>query len=82
MSATSRPATTTAWRHDGETPEAYGLRAAQALEDEILRLGPETVMAFIAEPVVGATAGALPPAPGYFARIREICDRYGVLADP
>ncbi|EBA10066.1 aspartate aminotransferase family protein [Sagittula stellata] len=67
------------YRHDGESLEAYGLRAAQALEDEILRLGPDTVMAFMAEPVVGATAGALPPAPGYFKRIRDICDRYGVL---
>ncbi len=67
------------YRHDGESLEDYGLRAAQALEDEILRLGPETVMAFMAEPVVGATAGALTPAPGYFRRIREICDRYGVL---
>ncbi|WP_413717985.1 aspartate aminotransferase family protein [Silicimonas sp. MF1-12-2] len=67
------------YRRDDESPEAYGLRAAQALEDEILRLGPETVMAFMAEPVVGATAGALPPAPGYFKRIREICDKYGVL---
>lgn len=66
-------------RRDGESPEAYGLRAAQALEDEILRLGPDTVMAFMAEPVVGATLGAVPPAPGYFKRIREICDRYGVL---
>ncbi|WHZ35410.1 aspartate aminotransferase family protein [Sagittula sp. MA-2] len=66
-------------RHDGESLEDYGLRAAQALEDEILRLGSETVMAFMAEPVVGATAGALTPAPGYFRRIREICDRYGVL---
>ena len=66
-------------REDGESAEAYGLRAAQALEDEILRLGPETVMAFMAEPVVGATLGAVPPAPGYFKRIREICDRYGVL---
>lgn len=66
-------------RHDGESLEDYGLRAAQALEDEILRLGPETVMAFMAEPVVGATAGALAPAPGYFRKIREICDRYGVL---
>ena len=63
----------------GETLEAYGLRAANALETEILRLGPETVMAFMAEPVVGATAGALTPAPGYFKRIREICDQYGVL---
>ena len=64
---------------DGESLEAYGQRAAQALEDEILRLGPETVAAFVAEPVVGATAGALVPAPGYFKRIREICDQYGVL---
>ena len=67
------------YRREDESPEEYGLRAAQALEDEILRVGPDTVMAFMAEPVVGATAGALAPAPGYFRRIREICDRYGVL---
>jgi adenosylmethionine-8-amino-7-oxononanoate aminotransferase len=67
------------YRRDDESPEDYGKRAAQALEDEILRLGPETVMAFMAEPVVGATAGALAPAPGYFRHIRDICDRYGVL---
>jgi adenosylmethionine-8-amino-7-oxononanoate aminotransferase len=66
-------------KRDDETLEAYGRRAADALETEILRLGPETVMAFIAEPVVGATAGAVPPAPGYFRRIREICNRHGVL---
>ncbi len=67
------------WRHEGESPEQYGRRAADALEAEILRLGPDSVMAFMAEPVVGATLGAAPPAPGYFKRIREICDRYGVL---
>jgi adenosylmethionine-8-amino-7-oxononanoate aminotransferase len=66
-------------RRDDESPEAYGRRAADELEAEILRLGPETVMAFIAEPVVGATAGAVPAVPGYFKRIREICDRHGVL---
>ena len=66
-------------RRDGETPEAYGLRVADELEAEILRLGSETVMAFVAETVVGATAGAVPPVPGYLARIREICTRYGVL---
>ena len=66
-------------RQEGESLEEYGLRAANALEAEILRVGPETVMAFMAEPVVGATAGALAPAPGYFKRIREICDKYGVL---
>ncbi len=64
---------------DDETLEAYGLRAANALEHEILRLGPETVMGFIAEPVVGATLGAVAAAPGYFKRIREICDQYGIL---
>ena len=67
------------FRDPGESAEDYGRRAADALEAEIQRLGPETVMAFIAEPVVGATLGAVPPAPGYFRRIREICDRYGVL---
>ncbi len=66
-------------RRDGETEEEYGIRAADELEAEILRLGPDTVIAFIAETVVGATIGAVPPAPGYFRRIREICDRYGVL---
>lgn len=66
-------------REEGETAEAYGLRVADALEAEILRLGPESVMAFVAEPVVGATMGAVPAVPGYFARIREICDRHGVL---
>ncbi len=66
-------------RREGESDEAYGLRVADELEQKILELGPETVMAFIAEPVVGATAGALVPVDGYFRRIREICDRYGVL---
>jgi adenosylmethionine-8-amino-7-oxononanoate aminotransferase len=66
-------------RQDGETKEAYGLRVANELEAEILRLGPDTVMAFMAEPVVGATAGAVPAVPGYLRRIREICDQYGVL---
>ena len=63
----------------GETPEQYGARMAQALEDEIQRRGPDTVAAFIAEPVVGATMGAVTAAPGYFRRIREICNRHGVL---
>lgn len=66
-------------RADGETPEAYGQRVADELETELQRLGPETVIAFVAEPVVGATAGAVPAVPGYFKRIREICDRHGIL---
>lgn len=66
-------------RAEGESATEYGQRAAQELEDEILRLGPDTVMAFMAEPVVGATLGAVPAVEGYFKRIREICDQYGVL---
>ena len=63
----------------GESLEDYGLRAANELEAELLRLGPETVIGFVAEPVVGATMGAVPAVPGYFKRIREICDQYGIL---
>jgi len=63
---------------DGETPAEYGQRAANELEIKLLELGPNNVAAFIAETVVGATAGGVPPAPGYFKRIREICDKYGV----
>ena len=66
-------------RRDEESEVAYGERVANELEAEILRLGPETVAAFIAEPVVGATLGAVPAVDGYFKRIREICDQYGVL---
>ena len=66
-------------KRDDESEEQYGLRVANELEAAIKEYGAETVMAFIAEPVVGATAGALPAVPGYFKRIREICDRYGVL---
>lgn len=67
------------FRRDEETEEEYGRRVADELETEILRLGAGTVAAFVAEPVVGATIGTVPPVPGYFRRIREICDRHGVL---
>ncbi len=66
-------------RRDDESEGAYGRRVADELEQALLALGPETVIGFVAEPVVGATAGALPAVPGYFRRIREICGRYGVL---
>ncbi len=66
-------------RRDGETDAAYGLRVADELESALLELGPETVIGFVAETVVGSTIGAATAAPGYFARIRDICDRYGVL---
>ncbi|MCZ6470972.1 MAG: aspartate aminotransferase family protein [Gammaproteobacteria bacterium] len=64
---------------DSETEFDYGQRVANELETEINRLGAEQVMAFVAEPVVGATMGAVTAVSGYFTRIREICDAYGVL---
>jgi adenosylmethionine-8-amino-7-oxononanoate aminotransferase len=66
-------------RQPQESEEDYGRRAADALEAKIRELGVDSVIAFVAETVVGATIGAVPPAPGYFKRVREICDRYGVL---
>ena len=63
----------------GETEEDYGRRVADELEAVIVELGPGTVAAFIAETVVGASAGVVPPVPGYFRRVRQICDRHGVL---
>jgi len=64
---------------DDETAEAYVDRLVAEIDDEITRLGPETVMAFVAEPVVGATLGAVPAVDGYFKRVREVCDRHGIL---
>jgi hypothetical protein len=66
-------------RHAGESEAAYGERLAAELETEIAALGGERVMAFVAETVVGATLGAVPPVPGYFRRVREVCDRHGIL---
>ncbi len=63
----------------GESPEQYGLRLAQELEAAILGHGPDSVIAFVAETVGGATAGVLTPVPGYFKAVREVCDRHGVL---
>lgn len=62
-----------------ESDEHFTTRLAQELEAEILRLGADEVMAFVAEPVVGATLGAVAAVPGYFRKIREVCDRHGVL---
>jgi adenosylmethionine-8-amino-7-oxononanoate aminotransferase len=66
-------------RTAGESPEAYGERLARELEDTIAKAGGEQVIAFVAETVGGATAGALTSPPGYFRRVREICDRHGIL---
>ena len=66
-------------RDADETAEACGLRVADELDAKVAELGAENVIAFIAETVVGATSGAVPPVRGYFRRIREICDRHGIL---
>jgi len=79
-------------REDGHIPPAYCYRCwygkscgncqmecAYALEEEILKAGPETVAAFIAEPVVGTALGGVPAPEGYFRIVREICDKYDVL---
>lgn len=66
-------------KKDDETDFEFGQRVANELDEEINRLGAENVMAFVAEPVVGATLGAVPAVEGYFKRIREICDEHDVL---
>ncbi|MGU7841564.1 aspartate aminotransferase family protein [Burkholderia sp. AW33-5] len=63
----------------GETDEAYAQRLADELERKIVELGAENVAAFVAETVVGATAGAVPPVRSYLKKIRAVCDKYGVL---
>jgi len=66
-------------RRADETAEEYGARLSRELSGKIDELGGKNVIAFIAETVVGATLGAVPPVPGYFKRVREICDRHGIL---
>ncbi len=67
------------WCEDGETDQAYVARLAAELDAAITSLGGDKVIGFVAEPVVGATLGAVPPVPGYFEAVREVCDRHGVL---
>ena len=66
-------------KRDDETESDFVARLAAELEAEFQRLGPDTVAAFIAEPVVGATAGCVPAPEGYFRAVREICNRHGAL---
>lgn len=70
-----------AYRERGarETDAEFATRLADELDAEIQDAGPERVIAFVAETVVGATSGAVEPVEGYFRKIREVCDRYGVL---
>src|SRR5712675_3726607 len=66
-------------KRDDETEADFVARLAAELEAVFQRLGPDTVAAFMAEPVVGATAGCVPPPEGYFRAVRDICDRHGAL---
>ena len=66
-------------QREDETEDAYAGRLAAELEAAIVEAGPDRVAAFVAETVVGATMGAVPPVQGYFRKIRDVCDRHGVL---
>ncbi|HTL26466.1 MAG TPA: aspartate aminotransferase family protein [Burkholderiales bacterium] len=66
-------------KNERESDSQYAERLAQELEAAIVELGRDSVIAFVAETVAGATLGAVPPVAGYFKRVREVCDRYGVL---
>ena len=67
------------WKETDETDGQYADRLAQELDDKINELGPETVAAFVCEPVVGATMGAVPGVEGYLGKIKAVCERHGVL---
>ncbi len=73
------PAPTCYLDRDSLTHDERGLRYANLLHEEILRQGPETVLAFIMEPIGGASTGALVAPDSYYLRIREICDEFGIL---
>lgn len=64
---------------DNLTEEARGLKYAELLRDKIIAEGPDTVLAFVMEPVGGASTGALVAPDSYYGRVREICDEFGVL---
>jgi len=66
-------------RRDEESDDQYVARLAGELEAEFQRLGPNKVIAFIAETVVGATLGCVTALPGYFQAMRAVCDRHGAL---
>lgn len=65
--------------HNDLSEAEQGLRYADMLRDKILQEGPETVLAFIMEPVGGASTGALVAPDSYYQRIRDICDEFGIL---
>ena len=66
-------------RAEGQSVEDYTAALLNELEACIVATGPDRVIGFVAETVVGATLGAVPPTPGYFRGVRQLCDRYGLL---
>ncbi|KAH6712638.1 aminotransferase class-III [Leptodontidium sp. MPI-SDFR-AT-0119] len=66
-------------RLEGQSQEEYVKQLAKELDDKFQEMGPENVIAFVAEPVVGAALGAVPAVPGYFKAMREVCNKYGAL---
>ncbi|MDE2396546.1 MAG: aspartate aminotransferase family protein [Burkholderiales bacterium] len=66
-------------RAPGESQDAYTQRLLDEIDAQFRAIGPERVIAFVAETVGGATAGVIPPTPGYFKGVRELCDRHGIL---
>ncbi|KAJ5167519.1 Aminotransferase [Penicillium canariense] len=66
-------------KKEGESDAGYVARLAGELDAEFQRVGPQTVCAFIAEPVVGAALGCVPAVPGYFPAMKAVCEKYGAL---
>ncbi|KAK1468139.1 aminotransferase class-III [Colletotrichum cuscutae] len=64
---------------EGQTEQEYVSQLADELDQKFQELGPDSVCAFVAEPIVGATLGCIPALPGYFRAIRKVCDKYGAL---
>ena len=66
-------------RQANESSEQYGQRLIREIQEELLRVGPETVIGICVEPVVGATLGSVPAVPGYLQGLRQLCDQHGIL---
>ena len=73
------PAYAYQYKHANESDEEYVTRLTTELDTHFQNLGPETIIAFVAEPVVGATTGCVVPPPHYFRAVRQVCDKYGIL---
>ena len=64
---------------ESESADSYVTRLAKELDEEFQRVGPDTVCAFVAEPIVGAALGCVPAVAGYFKALKAVCDKHGAL---